>query len=286
MCLKRGDSQWTYRFVPPERKKEGWQCPDTDSLPTHDDKRLARSADVVYIGLCPPDACFDLVQIVATVFAMFRKSPFLQAAGVGLFIIFNIVPTASSQLIGSGLSVVLNNIDYYISPVAVDNITSDLSLLSSIDSIYGFAPVTIVQDSVTSAELVALFNNWTDIDDVFQSGFTGAVFLGSDNQSKSVTRAAETATTYQVSSINSTAPSGPYFVESSTGALHRVYRLYDDFAGSFTTPLLQTVQGTFQPLSAQIASSATMTIGVPSRLYFTKTVDQPLAGVRIGVKVC
>ncbi|KAJ6528404.1 amidase signature domain-containing protein [Mycena capillaripes] len=45
-----------------------------------------------------------------------------------------------------------------------------------------------------------------------------------------------------------------------------------------------TPGGTFQPLSAQIPGSASLTIGVPSRLYFTQTADKPLAGVRIGVK--
>ncbi|CAG8908083.1 unnamed protein product [Penicillium egyptiacum] len=38
------------------------------------------------------------------------------------------------------------------------------------------------------------------------------------------------------------------------------------------------------PVSAQIPSSASLTIGVPSRLYFKPTKDRPLAGVRIGVK--
>lgn len=215
--------------------------------------------------------------------------PFWQlgrAATFGLFVVFNVFAGGSSQLTGVGLSVALNDVNYYISPFTVGHITSDLSTLSVVDSVYGFAPIAIVQESVTTTELVNLFTNWTTVDDVFQSGFTGAVLLGSSSQSYKFTRATENTTgTYRVLAVNSTAPSGPYFIEKSTGALHQAYRLYDDFAGSFTTPLLQTPQGTFQSLSAQIASSATMTIGVPSRLYFTKTADQPLAGVRIGVKV-
>lgn len=79
-------------------------------------------------------------------------------------------------------------------------------------------------------------------------------------------------------------PSGPYFLETATGALHQAYRLYDDFSGAFTESLLQTTDGTFQPLSAHVASSATATIGVPSRLYYTRTAEKPLAGVRVGVK--
>lgn len=37
-------------------------------------------------------------------------------------------------------------------------------------------------------------------------------------------------------------------------------------------------------MSAQIPGAASLTIGVPSRLYFTKTAKKPLAGVRLGVK--
>jgi hypothetical protein len=81
-----------------------------------------------------------------------------------------------------------------------------------------------------------------------------------------------------------TIPSGPYFLETHTGSLYPVYRLYDDFAGAFIEPLLQTPNGTFQILSAQIPGSASLTIGVPSRLYYTKTKEQPLAGVRLAVK--
>lgn len=208
-------------------------------------------------------------------------------AKLGLLLIScNVIPGASSQLAGFGLSVVLNDINYYISPFSSGYVTSDLSILSFIDSIYGFAPVTIVQERVTTAELGTLFSNWSTVDDVFQSGYTAAVFLGSNSQSYKFTRVSDSTTSYRVSVTNSSAPSGPYFLEKSTGALHQVYRLYDDFAGSFTAPLLQTPQGTFQPLSAQVESSATLTIGVPSRLYSTKTADKPLAGVRVGVKVC
>lgn len=211
---------------------------------------------------------------------------FCRIAKLGIFIIFNVVlPSASPQLTGSGFSVVFNDISYYIAPFPVEYVTSDLSVLFTANSIYGFTPITIVQESVTTAQLTSVFANWSTIDDVFQDGFTEAVLLGPGSLSYRFSRATDDNKTYRVSSINATAPSGPYFIERNTGALHRVYRLYDDFAGSFTTALLQTMDGTFQPLSAQVASSGTLTIGVPSRLYFTKTTESPLAGLRIGVKV-
>ena len=62
------------------------------------------------------------------------------------------------------------------------------------------------------------------------------------------------------------------------------YRLYSDFAGAFSQSLIQTPTGGFAVLSAQIAGSDSLTIGVPSRLYYTATTEQPLAGVRVGIK--
>lgn len=229
--------------------------------------------------------CSTLVAML-DILALPKFPRFRSMARFGLcLLLYNAIPCASSQLAGAGFSVVLNDISYYVSPFSSGHVDSDLSILSFIDSIYGFVPVTIVQERVTTAELGTLFSNWSTADDVFQSGFTSAIFLGSNSKSFKFTRATDDTTTYRVSATNATAPSGPYFLEKSTGSLHRVYRLYDDFAGSFTMPLLQTPQGTFQTLSAHIASSATLTVGVPSRLYFTKTSDKPLAGVRVGVKV-
>jgi Amidase len=83
---------------------------------------------------------------------------------------------------------------------------------------------------------------------------------------------------------SSTIPSGPYFLEASTGSVYMAYRLYSDFAGAFSQPLIQTPTGGSAVLSAQIAGSDSLTIGVPSRLYYTATSEQPLAGVRVGIK--
>lgn len=196
------------------------------------------------------------------------------------------IASVSAQLTGNGLSVILDDINYFISPFITGYIASSSLDSSTIGTIYGFAPITVVQEAATTENLADLFSNWSTSDDVFQSGFTGAVFLNEGAHFYKLQRAVTNTTNYRVLQLNSTIPSGPYFVEISTGALHQVYRLYDDFAGSFTTPLLQTPEGSFRPLSAQVAASATMTIGVPSRLYFTKTADKPLAGVRVSVKVC
>jgi len=200
------------------------------------------------------------------------------------------VPCSTSQLTSTGLTVLFNDIHYYISPFTTGKITANSAALAdaSIPNVYGFWPITVVQDSVSATSLPSLFANWTWMDDVFQSGFLGAVFqsgsatTGDGIHRRNIDSAAGTSLVLPLNS--STIPSGPYFLEAATGSVYPVYRLYPDFAGAFTESLIQRPDGTFQTLSAQVPASASLTIGVPSRLYFRKTEDKPLAGVRIGVK--
>jgi Amidase len=79
-------------------------------------------------------------------------------------------------------------------------------------------------------------------------------------------------------------PPGPYFLAGATGDVFPAYRLYSDFAGSFTESLLASPDGNFTTMSAGIPGTASLTIGVPSRLYYSPSPEKPLAGVRVGIK--
>jgi len=79
-------------------------------------------------------------------------------------------------------------------------------------------------------------------------------------------------------------PEGPYFMSARTGNVYQAYRLYRDEASAFTQGLKPNTDGSFSVLSASLPGDDTLSIGVPSRLYFTKTTAKPLAGVRLGVK--
>lgn len=191
----------------------------------------------------------------------------------------------SAQLTGTGVSAVLNDINFFISPFISEIISVASSNLSSVNTIYKFAPVTVVQNAIDEASLPELFANSTSADDVFQDGFSNVIFLGGQAGALNTSRGGTDGGLSRILELDSpNVPSGPYFLETTTGSLHQVYRLYDDFSGVFTESLLQTPDGKFQPLSAHVASSATATIGVPSRLYYTRTAEKPLAGVRIGIK--
>jgi Asp-tRNA(Asn)/Glu-tRNA(Gln) amidotransferase A subunit family amidase len=79
---------------------------------------------------------------------------------------------------------------------------------------------------------------------------------------------------------SSTILSGPYFLEAPPD----LCTWLTDFIRTFSQPLIQTPTGDFAVLSAQIAGSDSLTIRVPSRLHYTPTTEQPLAGVRVGIK--
>ncbi|KAL4813738.1 amidase signature domain-containing protein [Aspergillus spinulosporus] len=77
---------------------------------------------------------------------------------------------------------------------------------------------------------------------------------------------------------------GPYFLDPVTGNVYEAYLLYSDVMGSFTQGLIATGNNTYDVLPASLQGYDSLTIGVPSRLYYTKTPEKPLAGVRMGVK--
>ena len=85
-------------------------------------------------------------------------------------------------------------------------------------------------------------------------------------------------------------PSGPYFasISNTVVSVYEAWRLYDDIDRAFFYGLVPDSEDdkSFQVLSASLPNTnGAAAIGVPSRLYYTKSEDQPLAGVRVSVKV-
>ncbi|KAL2136157.1 hypothetical protein VTI74DRAFT_5210 [Chaetomium olivicolor] len=197
----------------------------------------------------------------------------------------------SASLASTGLSVTLNDVPYFVSPFSAGKVDVQRRSLDKVPDVVGFKPVTVVKDRVPRSDISQLLSNWTVIDDVYQPAFSEAIFVaetrgGKRPRSPDVTeRHIFPGVSSSIISLKNTKiPSGPYFLEVASGSLYPVYRLYEDFAGAFTEPLIPTPDGKFQPMSAKIPGSSSLTVGVPSRLYFTKTADKPLAGVRLGVK--
>ncbi|KAF4783370.1 hypothetical protein HER10_EVM0009266 [Colletotrichum scovillei] len=209
------------------------------------------------------------------------------------FTLFALVGAAAADLTSTGASLLLNDIYYFVSPFSQGNPTNSSSFnIKSLPRAFGFTPVTVVAEPLPKSSLPSLFANWTSQDDVWQPAFLGAIFLaGLDTpcltkESYDGTNKTQSIVAPLVSTAGSDISSGPYFLDTSTGALHQAYRLYPDYAGAFSESLLQKPDTTFQTLSAQVPASASLTIGVPSRLYSlaARSPEKPLAGVRVGIK--
>ncbi|KAF9872970.1 hypothetical protein CkaCkLH20_09480 [Colletotrichum karsti] len=195
--------------------------------------------------------------------------------------------SAAGQLVSTGASLKLDDVYYFVSPFSQGKAYNGTLNIKALPRAFGFTPVTVVSETLAKTDLPALFANWTARDDVWQPAFLSTVFLaGAPSPAFGETYDAANKTTSVVVPLSgsSSLPSGPYFLDTTTGDVHQAFRLYPDFAGAFSESLLQTPEHTFQTLSAQIPASASLTIGVPSRLYFTPTPEKPLAGVRVGVK--
>ncbi|KFG83674.1 hypothetical protein MANI_016065 [Metarhizium anisopliae] len=203
------------------------------------------------------------------------------------FLFLALAATAASSLVGSGTSLQLNGIDYFVSPFSQGKVTNGSVAINTRQNQLGFVPATVIAgDLYTESTLQSLFLNWSAVDDVWQPAFLETIFVFNFAKLTNKNHNYHDGVSSSVFPLQVThkIPSGPYFLNVHTGEVHPAYRLYDDFAGAFTQSLLQRPDGRFQTLSAQVPAAASITIGVPSRLYFTKTEAKPLAGVRIGVK--
>jgi Asp-tRNA(Asn)/Glu-tRNA(Gln) amidotransferase A subunit family amidase len=204
-------------------------------------------------------------------------------------------PTLASSLSLTGQTVVLDGTSFYVpsAPVAV----LDASSLPPKVKESGLTPLTVIatnDHSYNAEAFQAAIANFTSTDDVFSAGFLESVYVQYTGQPSSYGRRALFApklsnvqnVTNAVwgNSVSSDAsiPSGPYFV-SSSGAVHQAWRLYSDVIDAFTETLFPRADGSFIVLPANVPGQK-RAIAVPSRLYYTKTADKPLAGVRLGIK--
>uniref|UniRef100_A0A8H7TM40 Amidase domain-containing protein n=1 Tax=Bionectria ochroleuca TaxID=29856 RepID=A0A8H7TM40_BIOOC len=198
------------------------------------------------------------------------------------------LPFCAASITSTGSTILLNDVAYFISPHFVGSIALQAHALDNIECVFGFAPLSVLPPGTQPDDISTVFSSWKAIDDVFQPGFSQLILNETQSLSNSTTQKVEvtgqgtlTVASYMSESIVS---EGPYFFDKTTGNLHQAYRLYDDFAGAFTEALLDKSDGTFQVMSAKVAGSATLSIGVPSRLYYKPSKERPLAGIRIAVK--
>lgn len=204
-----------------------------------------------------------------------------------------LLPTLASTLSSTGQTVVLDGTPFYVpaEPVAVLDTSSLPRTIKDSD----LTPLTVVSTdnlSYNAQAFEAAVSNFTSTDDVFSAGFLESVYVQYTGQQSNgrrgfapklnnVQNVTNAVWSNAVSSIDSI-PNGPYFL-SSSGAVYQAWRLYSDLVDAFSETLFPAVDGTFSILPANIAGMA-LAVAVPSRLYYTKTAEKPLAGVRLGIK--
>ncbi|KAL8902189.1 MAG: hypothetical protein Q9207_004842 [Kuettlingeria erythrocarpa] len=197
------------------------------------------------------------------------------------------------SFISTGGTLMLGDITYYI-PASPYTTVSPQGF-NRLNSVNGLSPVTVVSITAgndTAGGLASIVKDFA-ADDVWNTGFlegllvlytgsgyrpsysSGSTLLSGSNQSSTI---------ISIKSNGSlTVPNGPYFL-SPNGALYQPYRLYSDFAGAFTQPLILSSGDTYTALPATLPGIQSPGIGVPSRLYYTRSASKPLAGVRVGIK--
>ncbi|EFR04156.1 amidase [Nannizzia gypsea CBS 118893] len=171
---------------------------------------------------------------------------------------------------------------------------------------------------LSSETIQETFDRFLDVDDVFQEAFTKDTFLilsmpiGSQPAKVGNSTLSHTSTgrlslealpAELASSLKSKSlvlcvldgefdlPEGPYFIVGQN--LHQAWRLYPDTLGAFSTTVVpddtmaispDSYTQTFRSLQSSGFTGADASVAVPSRLYFRRSDERPLDGMRIAVK--
>ncbi|KAL8766820.1 MAG: hypothetical protein Q9209_006478 [Squamulea sp. 1 TL-2023] len=208
-------------------------------------------------------------------------------------LIFATTYVVALSLASTGGTLMFGDIPYYIPATPYTTIsTPGLDRLQGVNSL---SPVTVISAAAGNASVGSLGSVVAEFakDDVWNAGFLQGILVQPTTSghrprypSGSISLAGFNHTSVivtVVSNASSPIPNGPYFL-SSSGALYQPLRLYSDFAGAFTQPLIPSSDGSYAALPAALSGIQSPAIGVASRLYYTRTILKPLAGVRTGIK--
>ncbi|KAE8555746.1 hypothetical protein TMatcc_003017 [Talaromyces marneffei ATCC 18224] len=199
--------------------------------------------------------------------------------------IHNDSPQGTGQIvISTGQIVTLNGLPYYLPPEPVNSIMlpAGAKLNSGLNALTVFRPTSL---PFGKEELETTVESYLSEDDVFANEFLQVIYIRSNEETDN-TLSHSNLTRYSAKLVltgSADLPPGPYFL-SSEGHVYQALRLLADTQGAFSQSLVvNTADGSYSPLPAALPG-VDSAIAIPSRLYFTKTSSQPLAGVRLAVK--
>ncbi|KAF2658829.1 amidase signature enzyme [Lophiostoma macrostomum CBS 122681] len=164
------------------------------------------------------------------------------------------------------------------------------------------APAVVISVSNASISLQTIcekLSRFAAEDDVFQQQFTvGGYLIVQELENKTnETLPRDLLDFLHTNSLNlltlkTSLPEGPYIALGQ--CLHQAWRLYPDTLSAFATVVIpddaetaesdEDVLQSYEEFSAASIGDSTSSIPVPSRLYYQKTTEKPLAGLRITIK--
>lgn len=205
---------------------------------------------------------------------------------------------AAAKMTAMGLTMAINDVAYHV-PVESVGKLSPCAGLQGVSGSYNLTPITIFDvppADCTAESLSQLVADYLEKDDVFNQGFLQGVYLRNEHvnvTTPDISARPNIACIKAITSAMSDIPAGPYILSQATGEVYTPYRLYSDTMGAFSQGVIPAASAAADdgsssqrwiPLHSALAGSSAITIGVPSRLYYTPTPAHPLAGVRVGVK--
>ncbi|KAF9700229.1 hypothetical protein EKO04_001427 [Ascochyta lentis] len=191
------------------------------------------------------------------------------------FAALSLVTSIQAAVSSTGFTVSLTDIDYFLPPKAVARIAGCEELNAAFEG-GPFVPFTVVKsDGYGGLDIASIAAGYAEQDDVWQEGFLDALYIQGGSKGN-ISHTVITGT------VSGDLKPGPYFINAA-GQVYEAWRLYSDVTGAFTESAIANGDGSYSVLPAGTVGQK-VAIAVPSRLYFSKTAQKPLAGVRIGIK--
>ncbi|KAH6633250.1 glutamyl-tRNA amidotransferase [Boeremia exigua] len=188
--------------------------------------------------------------------------------------VFSLATSVQAAVSSKGFTVSLTDIDYFLPPKPVASIAGCDEIKSAFAD-GPFVPFTVVKgDGCETLDLASATAKYAE-DDVWQEGFLDALYVSGGS-------AGNVSATVITGIVSGSLKPGPYFINAA-GQVYEAWRLYSDVTGAFTETAIANGDGSYSVLPAGTLGQK-LAVAVPSRLYFEKTAEKPLAGVRIGIK--
>lgn len=187
----------------------------------------------------------------------------------------------------TGSTYALGNLTYWLSPTPA----SQLSLINSSEGVAlqnhtSLVPFTVIvtnSSSFIDSDLSATLASYQATDDVWNMAFTAGLYINATGN-VSFSNSSAIVLTTSGTPASMPLPPGPYLVDPLSGNVFQPWLLNEDTNEAFVYGTVPDGNGGFMELDTRIDGMSTLTVAVPSRLYFTPTPEQPLAGARLAVK--